>query len=188
MAISTGSTISASDINALKTRIYAEASRRSVSYTTYTNATAGDKATAAFINSLINPMNTINSDKTSTSTVSINEKIYPFSTTFNSALTTFEGTAVNASNSNCKSGCLGLCQGTCTGTCQGCGSGCASTCTGCSGTCSGTCSGCSGTCSGTCSGCSGCSGCGSCGGWQCQWDGDPCAGNCSSYGCSFTGT
>lgn len=148
MAISSGSNFTASDFNNLKSKITTECNRRSVEITEG-NATAGTEATASLMNTIISPLNAINSATTSTAIVEVGNLINPVA--LEAVVATFASKDKVGSASGCASGCMGLCQG-CTGTCTG----------GCTGSCTGSCSGCSGSCTGSCQGCTG-----SCA-WGCQ--------------------
>ena len=142
MAISSGSKFTATDFNNLKTKVIAECqTRRGVSVTSG-NATAGNSATASLANTILAPMNQVNSTTTGMANVAAGGIINTLA--IESAVTKFAAAAKVGTASGCSSGCMGLCQG-CSGTCTG----------SCTGSCSGGCSGCSGSCTGGCGGCGG---------------------------------
>lgn len=172
MALTSGNKITASDFNNLKTRVNNEMARRCytgslASYNTSVSVNAGQTATAAQANSIINGVRAINTSGLPAS-ASKGSSIVQLNT-LSSKLSDYAGREKVGSSSGCASNCSGLCQG-CTGTCTG----------GCTGSCSGSCTSCSGNCSGDCKGCSGCgSGCaGGCWG---------CGGQCSGSSCGWKG-
>lgn len=150
MAYTAGSSVTASDINSLKTSVNAEMTRRKYSYSgPALNSYADSFTTAAsegvtigidHFNKTVGHINRINSTGITASSGSSLAAINAAVTKLN----TWKNTSVTASTTDCSSGCTGLCY-----------TGCGGTCTGCSGTCSGgctSCTGCSNTCSGTCVG------------------------------------
>lgn len=178
MALTAGSIITASDFNALKTRVNSEMARRKYTgtlagYNTSVTVSAGGKITVAQGDSVVDAVRAISTSGLPASPssggliVSLN--------TLSTKLTDYASRALVGTNSGCASSCSGLCQGcnnTCTGSCSG-------SCTGsCTGSCSGGCSGCGG-----CGGCSGCSGCGS----GCANGCWGCGGQCSGSSCGWKG-
>lgn len=173
MALTQGSSITATDMTALKNKINAELTRRahtgsvsSYSAAFSTAPSTGTKMTATQIQEIVTPLSKINTVSYSNTTAG---SLALALSIVDTQVDNFASKALTASDHGCSASCTGLCSTTCTGSCKGC--------TSCSGGCSG-CSGCSGTCKGSCKGCSGgCTGgCGSkCGGG--------CYGTCTGSGC-----
>ena len=161
MALTAGSSATASDFNNLKDRIKAEITNaeRRVNYSftfSDTNVTASNQIKATEANNLINVLRTINASTTNFATVGPGSPLNAIAQ-LSSALTIFEACPYRKSDgtgSGCSSGCVGLCQsctGNCTGGCNGC-SGCGGCGSGCAGSCWGGCAGCGGDCDGNCYG------------------------------------
>lgn len=190
MALTQGSKITASDMNALKTRVKAEMARRKYynSLADYTgdfsagaaSVAAGNKALKSHFNETVGYINKIKATGISS------DKIYAIKAA-SDALAVYEARAINASVNDCSAQCTGLCISQCSNTCTGgCSGGCNTTCTGgCNTTCTGGCStGCSGSCTNGCSGCSGCgSGCKNNCADYCGGGGNGCQNSCTS-GCA----
>lgn len=201
MALKSGNTIAAADINALKTRIDNECKRRNgkgsvatlpdnstYKYVTTTAPLKDRKAIVEHYKKLVDQISYI---KTLSDTNLPNYKRIDYNALnkVSSEITTLEGFTKGSANdfdgkTGCKSSCTGLCYSGCVGTCR----------TACTGNCSDSCTD---TCLGDCDGCRGCgSGCASAcsGGCKdgCQGCGSGCADTCSgacggacSPGCSM---
>lgn len=144
MALTAGSQVTYSNINALRTTVANEraSARRGLNTSTYPlhNYSQGGTCNASAINEIINILNYINNTTTNFSTVSAGSSLKAINQ-LKTAADTFAAKPKEGTNSGCKSGCLGLCQGcgtTCTGGCKDqCGSECVGS--GCSSHCSGGC-------------------------------------------------
>lgn len=198
MALTKGSAISASDINALHTRVLNEIARRSKSgavgsmsswssKAAYTKAPVEDSAIQIeHANKIIEPVNAINTS--GMKKVTAGSAITSFNG-LSAKLTTFETrskqTNLTGSDHLCNASCTGLCSTGCYSGCSSCGGSCSDSCSSCGGSCSNDCSStCSGSCSGNCTnscgqGCATCST--SCGG-TCRTG---CSNDCAQ-GCART--
>nr|DAF80840.1 MAG TPA: Nematocyst outer wall antigen evolution, nematocyst, bridge state [Bacteriophage sp.] len=196
MALTKGSAISASDINALHTRVLNEIARRSKSgavgsMSSWTSKAAYTKTPAAgnaiqieHANKIIEPVNAINTS--GMTKVTAGAAITNFSD-LSAKLTTFETrskqTNLTGSDHLCNASCTGLCSTGCHTGCSSCGGSCSNNCSSsCTGDCEDTCSGgCIGDCYNSCDrGCSYCST--SCGTGNCK---GLCTNDCAT-GCSET--
>lgn len=196
MALTKGSAISASDINALHTRVLNEIARRSKSgavgsMSSWTSKAAYTKTPAAgnaiqieHANKIIEPVNAINTS--GMTKVTVGTAITNFSG-LSAKLTTFETrskqTNLTGSDHLCNASCTGLCSTGCHTGCSSCGGSCSNNCSSsCTGDCDGTCLGsCDGDCYNSCDrGCSYCST--SCGTGNCK---GTCTNDCAT-GCSKT--
>lgn len=196
MALTKGSAISASDINALHTRVLNEIARRSKSgavgsMSSWTSKAAYTKTPAAgnaiqieHANKIIEPVNAINTS--GMTKVTVGAAITNFSG-LSAKLTTFETrskqTNLTGSDHLCNASCTGLCSTGCHTGCSSCGGSCSHNCSSsCTGDCEDTCSGgCEGDCYNSCDrGCSYCST--SCGTGNCK---GTCTNDCAT-GCSET--
>lgn len=196
MALTKGSAISASDINALHTRVLNEIARRSKSgavgsMSSWTSKAAYTKTPAAgnaiqieHANKIIEPVNAINTS--GMTKVTAGAAITNFSD-LSAKLTTFETrskqTNLTGSDHLCNASCTGLCSTGCHTGCSSCGGSCSNNCSSsCTGDCEDTCSGrCTGDCYNSCDrGCSYCST--SCGTGNCK---GLCTNDCAT-GCSET--
>ena len=144
MALTAGSQVTYTDINALKTTVQNEraSARRGMNTTTYpiSNFAQGGLCDKTAINRLINILNAINSTTTGFSTVSAGSALKAINK-LKTAADTFAAKPKAGTDSGCKSGCLGLCQGCNTSCSGGCKTDCGSECegNGCSSHCSGGC-------------------------------------------------
>lgn len=196
MALTKGSAISASDINALHTRVLNEIARRSksgavgsmsswTSKAAYTKTPAvGNAIQIEHANKIIEPVNAINTS--GMTKVTAGAAITNFSG-LSAKLTTFETrskqTNLTGSDHLCNASCTGLCSTGCHTGCSSCGGSCSNNCSSsCTGDCEDTCSGgCNGDCYNSCDrGCSYCST--SCGTGNCK---GTCTNDCAK-GCSDT--
>lgn len=196
MALTKGSAISASDINALHTRVLNEIARRSksgavgsmsswTSKAAYTKTPAvGNAIQIEHANKIIEPVNAINTS--GMTKVTAGAAITNFSG-LSAKLTTFETrskqTNLTGSDHLCNASCTGLCSTGCYSGCSSCGGSCSNNCSSsCTGDCNDTCSGgCVGDCYNSCDrGCSYCST--SCGTGNCK---GACSNDCAK-GCSET--
>lgn len=196
MALTKGSAISASDINALHTRVLNEIARRSKSgavgsMSSWTSKAAYTKTPAAgnaiqieHANKIIEPVNAINTS--GMTKVTVGTAITNFSG-LSAKLTTFETrskqTSLTGSDHLCNASCTGLCSTGCHTGCSSCGGSCSNNCSSsCTGDCEDTClGGCEGDCYNSCDrGCSYCST--SCGTGNCK---GICTNDCAT-GCSET--
>lgn len=196
MALTKGSAISASDINALHTRVLNEIARRSKSgavgsMSSWTSKAAYTKTPVAsnaiqieHANKIIEPVNAINTS--GMTKVTAGAAITNFSG-LSAKLTTFETrskqTNLTGSDHLCNASCTGLCSTGCHTGCSSCGGSCSNNCSSsCTGDCDGTClGGCIGDCYNSCDrGCSYCST--SCGTGNCK---GLCTNDCAT-GCSET--
>ena len=196
MALTKGSAISASDINALHTRVLNEIARRSksgavgsmsswTSKAAYTKTpTASNAIQIEHANKIIEPVNAINTS--GMTKVTAGAAITNFSG-LSAKLTTFETrskqTNLTGSDHLCNASCTGLCSTGCHTGCSSCGGSCSNNCSSsCTGDCDGTClGGCEGDCYNSCDrGCSYCST--SCGTGNCK---GLCTNDCAT-GCSET--
>lgn len=196
MALTKGSAISASDINALHTRVLNEIARRSKSgavgsMSSWTSKAAYTKTPAAgnaiqieHANKIIEPVNAINTS--GITKVTAGAAITNFSG-LSAKLTTFETrskqTNLTGSDHLCNTSCTGLCSTGCHTGCSSCGGSCSNNCSSsCTGDCEDTClGGCDGDCYNSCDrGCSYCST--SCGTGNCK---GACTNDCAK-GCSET--
>lgn len=146
MATTSGSLATATDFNAIRTRIIAEfntTKRRNIGTNYQTPAaaqSAGNTMNAANITNIAKNLYYVNSSTYTSNGISAGTKISIAA--IDSALSTYEGKAKQGTNSGCKSGCIGLC--------QGCSGGCQDSCTSCSGRCGDGCYGCEGGCTNAC--------------------------------------
>ena len=174
MALSKGERILAQEFESLRARVEAECARRSKTSTIpYTKDTIarGNKAMAAELNHILQPLNTINSDIVGMTEVNEGQLIKAIDK-LDSVMKVFEGsTDQQTTGSGCKAGCMGLCMG-CSGSCTGT---CTNTCTSCSGTCTDSCTSCTNSCTGSCWSTCGSDGCSN----TCQTGCNGCVGKCS---------
>lgn len=196
MALTKGSAISTSDINALHTRVLNEIARRSksgavgsmsswTSKAAYTKTPAvGNAIQIEHANKIIEPVNAINTS--GMTKVTAGAAITNFSG-LSAKLTTFETrskqTNLTGSDHLCNASCTGLCSTGCHTGCSSCGGSCSHNCSSsCTGDCEDTClGGCVGDCYNSCDrGCSYCST--SCGTSNCK---GACTNDCAK-GCSET--
>ena len=164
MALTKGSAISASDINALHTRVLNEIARRSksgavgsmsswTSKAAYTKTPAvGNAIQIEHANKIIEPVNAINTS--GMTKVTAGAAITNFSG-LSAKLTTFETrskqTNLTGSDHLCNASCTGLCSTGCHTGCSSCGGSCSNNCSSCGGNCSNDCNTtCSGDCNETC--------------------------------------
>lgn len=157
--------VASSDFTSLRKRVIDECKTRRSRTGDISSVSKGDVIKASHINGMIDLLNAVNSNKTSSTDRSKGDKLQVIGTYLDGACTVFEAAPTQGNSSQCKTGCVGLCQG-CTGSCQG-------ECTSCTGSCTGGCSGsCTGSCTGGCSAdcADGCSG-------SCE---DSCSGSCTT--------
>lgn len=154
MALTTGSTITAGDYNAVRTRVNDELSRRrynpnlSSGLNVGTAASSGSTITSSGQGAqLISMANKITGQGYNAGSGAI---IYQLNTLYNN-YGTYSGDSYTSSTTHCASSCAGLCQGGCATNCSGCSGGCSgcSGCGGCDGGCAGHCTSCHGGCSGS---------------------------------------